>query len=90
MFKIEIFYITNLAIQRYRQCLNSTAGCAKGEHRPGIQDRSVRMIGPVFSLLRDCRGILCPGCLRRCLPGTGMLCGNKKASPENPGMPVCR
>ena len=48
MFKIDIFYITNLTIQQYRQCLNSTAGCAKGEHRPGTQDRSVRMIGPVF------------------------------------------
>lgn len=49
MFKIEIFYITNLAIQRYRQCLNSAAGYEKGEYLPGIQDRSVRMIGPVFS-----------------------------------------
>lgn len=48
MFKIEIFYITNLTIQRYRQCLNEAAECTKGEHRPGIQGRSVRMIGPVF------------------------------------------
>lgn len=66
MFKIEIFYITNLTIQRYRQCLNSAAGYEKGEHLPDIQGRSVRMTG------------------------TGMFCGNKKASPENPGMPVCR
>lgn len=48
MFKIEIFYITNLPIQRYRQCLNKAAGYEKGEYLPGIQDRSVRMIGPVF------------------------------------------
>lgn len=48
MFKIEIFYITNLTIQQYRQCLNSTAGYEKGEYLPGIQGRSVRMIGPVF------------------------------------------
>lgn len=48
MFKIEIFYIINLTIQRYRQCLNSAAGYEKGEHRPGTQGRSVRMIGPVF------------------------------------------
>lgn len=45
MFKIDIFYITNLLIQRYRQCLNSAAGYEKGEHLPGIQSRSVRMIG---------------------------------------------
>lgn len=49
MFKIEIFYITNLTIQRYRQCLNEAAECAKGEYLSDIQGRSVRMIGPAFS-----------------------------------------